>query len=163
MMLASTPGLRSSPLSDDDSDFSDFEPDDVDLETETVNTGWLDEVDEVIEIQQTSPLPKCSFTDMLKGKTVHQRAYVTNNSGLYHALCAVEDLEFNDLVPAIQIVLMKSLKVQRFQPGIILIKPIDKPIASCPFKFCTFWKLSVHVLIVISCCQNYAFSTVQMC
>ena len=109
--------LRSSPLNDDDSDFSDFEPDDINLESETVNNGWLNEVDEVVELQQTSPLPKCSTTDMLVGKTVHQRAYVTNNSGLYHALCAVEDLEFSGLVPAIQIVLMKSLKVQRFQPG----------------------------------------------
>lgn len=109
--------LRTSPLSDDDSDFSDFEADEVDLESETVNNNWLDEVDELHEIVQSSPLPKCSFTDMLKGKTVHQRAYVTNNSGLYHALCAVEDLEFANLVPAIQIVLMKSLIVQRFQPG----------------------------------------------
>lgn len=116
-MVSSTPGMRSSPLNDDDSDFSDFEPDDVNLESETVNNGWLNEVDEVVELQQTSPLPKCSTTDMLVGKTVHQRAYVTNNSGLYHALCAVEDLEFSGLVPAIQIVLMKSLKVQRFQPG----------------------------------------------
>lgn len=116
-VAAANATLRTSPLSDDDSDFSDFEADEVDLESETVNNNWLDEVDELHEIVQSSPLPKCSFTDMLKGKTVHQRAYVTNNSGLYHALCAVEDLEFANLVPAIQIVLMKSLIVQRFQPG----------------------------------------------
>lgn len=109
--------FRASPLSDDDSDFSDFEPDEADLESEAVNNNWLDEVDEVIEVVPSSPSPKCSFADMLKGKTVHQRAYVTNNSGLYHALCSVEDLEFANLVPAIQIVLMKSLIVQRFQPG----------------------------------------------
>ena len=117
MVATALIGMRASPVSDEDSDFSDFEPDDIDLESETVNNSWLDEVDEVVEVRPASPLPKCSFTDMLKGKTVHQRAYVTNNSGLYHALCAVEDLEFVDLVPAIQIVLMKSLKVQRFQPG----------------------------------------------
>jgi hypothetical protein len=117
MSATSSAALRTSPLSDDDSDFSDFEADQADLESETVNNNWLDEVDEVIEVVPSSPLPKCSFTDMLKGKTVHQRAYVTNNSGLYHALCAVEDLEFATLVPAIQIVLMKSLIVQRFQPG----------------------------------------------
>lgn len=117
MAATSSVALRTSPLSDDDSDFSDFEADQADLESETVNNNWLDEVDEVIEVVPSSPLPKCSFTDMLKGKTVHQRAYVTNNSGLYHALCAVEDLEFANLVPAIQIVLMKSLIVQRFQPG----------------------------------------------
>jgi hypothetical protein len=114
---AASATLRTSPLSDDDSDFSDFEADEVDLESETVNNNWLDEVDELHEIVQSSPLPKCSSQDMLKGKTVHQRAYVTNNSGLYHALCAVEDLEFANLVPQIQIVLMKSLIVQRFQPG----------------------------------------------
>lgn len=118
MSATSSAALRTSPLSDDDSDFSDFEADQADLESETVNNNWLDEVDEeVIEVVPSSPQPKCSFTDMLKGKTVHQRAYVTNNSGLYHALCAVEDLEFENLVPAIQIVLMKSLIVQRFQPG----------------------------------------------
>jgi hypothetical protein len=121
MSATSSSAYRTSPLSDDDSDFSDFEPDQADLESETVNNNWLDEVDEVIEVVPSSPLPKCSFTDMLKGKTVHQRAYVTNNSGLYHALCAVEDLEFATLVPAIQIVLMKSLIVQRFQPGETLL------------------------------------------
>jgi hypothetical protein len=121
MSATSSAAHRTSPLSDDDSDFSDFEPDQADLESETVNNNWLDEVDEVIEVVPSSPLPKCSFTDMLKGKTVHQRAYVTNNSGLYHALCAVEDLEFATLVPAIQIVLMKSLIVQRFQPGKTLL------------------------------------------
>ena len=121
MSALSSAALRTSPLSDDDSDFSDFEADQADLESETVNNNWLDEVDEVIEVVPSSPLPKCSFTDMLKGKTVHQRAYVTNNSGLYHALCAVEDLEFANLVPAIQIVLMKSLIVQRFQPGKTLL------------------------------------------
>jgi hypothetical protein len=121
MSATSSSAYRTSPLSDDDSDFSDFEPDQADLESETVNNNWLDEVDEVVEVVPSSPLPKCSFTDMLKGKTVHQRAYVTNNSGLYHALCAVEDLEFATLVPAIQIVLMKSLIVQRFQPGKTLL------------------------------------------
>jgi hypothetical protein len=127
-MVAAVEALarRISPVTEDDSDFSDFEADDYDLEDETVNNNWLDEVDEVVEEALSTPVPTSFFSDMLKGKTAHQRAYVTNNSDLYRALCEVEDLEFSSLVAAIQIVLMKSLIVQRFQPGkkkyILLLK-----------------------------------------
>lgn len=41
--------IRSLPTTDDDSDFSDFEADEVGLENEVVNNNWLDEVDEVRE------------------------------------------------------------------------------------------------------------------
>lgn len=112
-----TVARRISPVNEDDSDFSDFEADEYDLEDETVNNNWLDEVDEVVEETLSTPAPTSFLLDMLKGKTAHQRAYVTNNSDLYRALCEVEDLEFSTLVAAIQIVLMKSLIVQRFQPG----------------------------------------------
>lgn len=112
-----TGARRISHVNEDDSDFSDFEADEYDLEDETVNNNWLDEVDEEVEEILSTPVPTSFLLDMLKGKTAHQRAYVTNNSDLYRALCEVEDLEFSTLVAAIQIVLMKSLIVQRFQPG----------------------------------------------
>jgi hypothetical protein len=82
---ASAVALRASAATDEDSDFSDFEADEEDLENETVNNNWLDEVDEeVIEEEVSSPNPKSSSFDMLVGKTAHQRAYVTNNRFGFH-------------------------------------------------------------------------------
>mmetsp|Transcript_20171 Transcript_20171/g.19484 ORF Transcript_20171/g.19484 Transcript_20171/m.19484 type:complete len:2393 (+) Transcript_20171:111-7289(+) len=130
-MVATVDALarRISPVNEDDSDFSDFEADDYDLEDEIVNNNWLNEANEE---ELSTPVPTSFFSDMLKGKTAHQRAYVTNNSDLYRALCEVESLEFSSLVAAIQIVLMKSLVVQRFQPG---EKIFSENEMSLPFYF----------------------------
>jgi hypothetical protein len=98
---------------EEDSDFSDLDGEE-NLESEEVNEGWLDEEDEIVE--PTNPTSLSARGPHLP-TDLPQSAYFQANASLYFALVEVEDLEFSSLNAEDRVSLMKSLTIERYQPG----------------------------------------------
>lgn len=102
---------------------NDIDSDLSDQEEGAEVTGWLDESDEEEE-EPKKPLPiqedlKMQIDIMLKS------AYIIRNADLFYALCDLEDLEFDKMSDEQQEEIMRSLVVETFEPGEIVIKEGD--------------------------------------
>eukprot|EP01040_Poterioochromonas_malhamensis_P021706 gene21706-26247_t len=102
---------------------NDIDSDLSDQEEGAEVTGWLDESDEEEE-EPKKPPPiqedlKMQIDIMLKS------AYIIRNADLFYALCDLEDLEFDKMSDEQQEEIMRSLVVETFEPGEIVIKEGD--------------------------------------
>jgi hypothetical protein len=99
---------------------SDDDDDDDDYDNEVVD-DWLPEEDEEIELPK--PPPKVDLKP--KYNIIQKSEYIIENLDLYYALCEVDDWEFEEKEDGEQEVIMKTIVVDLYSPGEIVIKEGD--------------------------------------
>lgn len=101
------------------SSFVDDLDSESDIEGSQEVSEWLDEDDPEPEPKPAKVLAKVESVSKID--VVHKSRYIVENCNLFYALCEVDDLGFEKLPDDEQEKLMKALKVNRYNPGEIVI------------------------------------------